>query len=283
MPAGKLTLYKPKRKYTRRNRGVTASKEPIPQAMQPAPNKLGALVKIIRKVVGQEAETKQAYSQTGTTLLKFNSGITAVGDMIQILPNIAQGVAENQRIGNQIRAKSLKVKGFVKLDLNDLPDVSSLPNVIVRMMIVSMKTCPSFGDAQGQAPKLGTLLKKGGTTSAFEGYLQDIYAPINTDVFTVHSDKRFYLSQSFLNAQGTLPPSNYVAQDISKTVKFFNINVKCKNKLLKYDEDVNADVGPSNFAPFLLLGYAFLDGSSPDIVSTRVGLNIDTIFNYEDA
>lgn len=270
-------------KRTRKNRGVTASNGPIPTQWQPAPNKIGPLVKFIKKVVGTETETKQAFIQTGQSLLKFNSGINSQADMIQILPNIGQGVGENQRIGNQIRAKKLTVKGFIKLDVNDVADSSTLPNVIVRMMIVTMKTAPSFTDAQGQWGKIGTLLKKGGTTSAFEGYLQDIYAPINTDVFTVHADKRFYLTQSYLNAQGASVPSTYVAQDITKTVKFFNINVKCKNRLLKFDEDVQGDVGPSNFGPFLVLGYSYLDGSAPDSVSTKVGLNIDTIFNYEDA
>lgn len=242
-----------------------------------------ALVRRIKEVVSSLTEDKQAYLATGNSLIKFNSGIDSVGDMIQVLPNIAQGVGENQRIGNQIRAKSLNIKGFVKLDVNETADSTANPNVVVRMMVVSMKTCPSFTDAQGQAPKVGTLLKKGGTTTAFAGNLQDIYAPINRDVFTVHHDRKFYLRQDFINTVGASPPSTTIAQDISKTVKFFNLSVKCRGRILKYDEDVGADISPSNFGPFLLLGYSYLDGSTPDVISTKVGLCFDSMFTYEDA
>lgn len=242
-----------------------------------------ALVRQIKQVVSSLTEDKQAYTTTGNSLLKFNSGIDAVGDLVQILPGIGQGTGESQRIGNQIRAKSLNLKGYVKLDIGDIADNTAMPNVVVRMMVVSMKTAGCFTDAQAQASKIGTLLKKGATTTAFSGNLQDIYAPINRDVFTVHHDKKYYLKQDFLNTIGAAPPSTYVAQDISKTVKFFNLNVKCRGRVLKYDEDVGGDILPSNFAPFLLLGYSYLDGSAPDVLNTKVGLCFDAVMNYEDA
>lgn len=241
------------------------------------------LKKAIKKVISEQTETKQAFTTSGNTLIKFNSNIDSVGDLVQILPGISSGTGENQRIGNQIRSQSLNIKGFIKLDLNEIPDSTKLPNVMVRMMVVSMKTAGSFIDAQAQSPKIGTLLKKGATTTAFSGLLQDLYAPINTDVFTVHYDKRFNLSQSYINSQGASPPSTFFAQDISNTVKFFNIKVKCKNRLLKFDEDVGSDILPSNFAPFILLGYSYLDGSSADALDTKVGLCYDSILNFEDA
>lgn len=242
-----------------------------------------ALVRKIKQVVSSLTEDKQAYHTTGNSLLKFNSGIDAVGDLVQILPNISQGVSEGQRIGNQIRAKSLNIKGYVKLDIGDIADSTAMPNVVVRMMVVSMKTTPSYQDAQTLSSKIGTLLVKGNTTTAFAGNLQDLYAPINRNVFTVHHDKKFYLRQDFLNSIGATPPSTTVVQDISKTVKFFNLSVKCRGRILKYDEDVGSDVLPSNFGPFILLGYSYLDGSAPDVINTKVGLCFDSVFNYEDA
>lgn len=242
-----------------------------------------ALVRQIKQVVSSLTEDKQAYTSTGNSLLKFNSGIDTVGDIVQILPGIAQGVGENQRIGNQIRAKSLNVKGYVKLDINETADNTANPNVVVRMMIVSMKTTQSFQDAQSLSTKIGSLLLKGGTTTTFAGNLQDIYAPINRNVFTVHHDRKFYLRQDYINTIGASAPSTTLTQDISKTVKFFNLNVKCRGRILKYDEDVGSDILPNNFAPFILLGYSYLDGSTPDVISTRVGLCFDSVFNYEDA
>lgn len=279
MAAGMIVLArKAKRTYKKRQ------PKTVVKVTQPPPKPSMALKKTIRSVINKQAENKQAYTtqSTAPALLKFNSGIDSVGDLIQILPNISKGDDENQRNGNQIRAKSFNIKGFLKLDVNDVADSTKLPNVVARLMVVSMKVAPSFQDAQSLSTKIGTLLKKGGTTSTFAGNLQDLYAPINTDVFTVHYDKKFYLKQDYVNVAGSSAPSTTIAQDISKTVKFFNINIKCKNKLLRYDEDVGSDVLPGNFGPFLLLGYSYLDGSAPDVVDTKLGLCFDSVLNYTD-
>lgn len=277
MPAGKMTLYKPKRKYTKRKMAVVEVAKPT----QKTPSKL--LINTVRKIISKDTETKQAFHTTGPSLVFYNSGIDSSGDMSQILPSISQGLEANNRIGEQIKAKSLNVKGYMKLNVNDVADSTKLTNVIVRMMIVSLKVRSCFPDAQGSTAQLQSLLRKGGTTTGFSGVLSDIYAPINTDLWTVHHDKKFYLSQSFVNVTGASPPTTVLAQDISKTVKFFNFNVKCKNKVLKYDEDTGSDIYPTNFAPMLLLGYSYLDGSSADVLSTNVALSYEAVLNYEDA
>lgn len=242
-----------------------------------------ALVRTIKQVVNSLTETKQVYYNSGNTLTMFNSGIDSVGDVQQIIPNMSNGTEDNQRVGQTVRSKSLNIRGYIKLNVNEVTDSTKLPSVVARLMVVSMKTAPNFTEVQAQAPKLGVLLKKGGTTTTFSGLLSDIYAPINTDVFTVHHDKKFYLNQSYVNAQGAAPPSTILAQDIRNTVKFFNLSVKCKNKILKYDNNVSSDLLPTNFAPFLILGYAYLDGSSADTLSTNLGLQYISTLNYEDA
>lgn len=286
MPAGKIVLVK-KAKRTYKKRAPKATQALVPAKTSTAKSttntKINLLRNYIKAVVGKQAEIKKAYTSTGNSLVKFNAGIDSVGDLNKILPNISQGVAENERIGNQIRAKSLNIRGYMKLDINDVADSTTLTHVVVRMMVVTFKVAPSWQDAQTLSSKIGTLLKKGGTTSAFAGNIQDLYADINTDVFTVHYDKKFYLKQDYVNVAGASAPSTTIAQDTSKTVKFFNINVKCKNKLLRYDQSVNSDVMPTNFAPILLMGYSYLDGSSPDVVNTKVGLCYDAQFNYTDA
>lgn len=236
----------------------------------------------VKAVLSKQSETKESYFNSGNSLTMFNGEITAVGDLLQIVPNVANSVEDNGRIGQSVRAKSLNIRGHMKLNINDVTDSTRLPSVMARLMVVSMKTAPNFNEAQAQGPKLGTLLKKGGTTTSFNGALQDLHAPINTDVFTVHYDKKFYLSQSYLNATGVSPPSTIIAQDTKDTVKFFNINIKCKDKVLKYDEDVSSDLLPTNFAPFMLLGYSYLDGSVGDSIFTNLGLQYITTMRYQD-
>lgn len=149
-------------------------------------------------------------------------------------------------------------------------------------MIVSLKTRPGYYDATGASAQLSSLLKKGGTTTGFTGLLSDVFCPINTDLFTVHHDRRFYLNQSFINVIGASAPSTTIVQDVKNTVKFFNFNVKCKNKVLKYDSAIGSGIYPTNFGPFMLLGYANLDGSTDSALTTPLGLQYDSVLRFED-
>lgn len=236
----------------------------------------------VLKMIEKRAETKQAFTSSNATF--FNSGVSGDGDMIQILPNIAKGTSDNQRIGDQITAQSMTIKGFVRF----LPQPTTTVNtahyghVAIRLMVLSLKTGPNYNAALIQAASLGSLLKKGGTTVGFTGAISDVYAPINTDLFTKHYNKVFYVTQSYvITGDGTTNPK--VAIDVSKLVKFFNIKVPCKKKVLKYDSSLSSDLLPSNFAPFLCAGYCYMNGDAPDYTTTNLQVSYDVELNYEDS
>lgn len=240
--------------------------------------------KKVRQVIHKQAETKHAFHQSSSgSLTYFNSGINSTGDMLQIIPNITQSTADNGRIGDQIRAQSMNLKGYLKLDINTSgASNSDLTSVVARLFVVSLKTKLNYTEASSSATPLNALLKKGGSTVAFTGLLSDIYAPVNTDLFTVHHDRKFYLNQSMIqNFNSTT--NAIVPLDVKNTVKFFNLNIRCKNKLLKYDANVSSGLLPTNYGPMFLLGYSFLNGASGDVISARVGTQFDVMFSYEDA
>ena len=56
-----------------------------------------ALVKTIQKVVHGDEETKQAYHQQN--LLPFDGTPVTANDLLRILPNISNGINDNERIG----------------------------------------------------------------------------------------------------------------------------------------------------------------------------------------
>lgn len=240
------------------------------------------LTNIVKSIIHKQSETKQAFLTTGNSLTMFNSGVNTTADMLQVLPNITASVNDNGRIGDQIRAQRLNVRGYIKLNTNSVFNSGTLPAVVARLMVVTLKSKPNYTEATSSATPLGGLLKIGGSTTGFNGNLQQIYAPINTDLWTVHVDKKFYLNQTYLlqpgGASATAQPV-----DVKNTVKFFNFNIRCKNRLLKYDSNVSSGLLPTNFGPIMLLGYSYLDGTTPDVVSTNLGLQFDTIFDYEDA
>lgn len=237
--------------------------------------------KNVIKVMREQIETKEAYTTNSSAgLIKYNSGINSVADITNILPAISKGTNDNERVGERVRALRLNVRGYIKFDYNSAP-ASPASSVGVRMMIVSVKGRNSYDMATINGNALFSLLKKGGTSTAFTGILSDLTAPINRDLFTVHHDKVMYLKQDMVYQTGT-PTGDITTSDVSKLIRFFNLNVKCRNKDLKYEDATNSGIWPTNFYPFLLIGYTYLDGSAPDTVSTKLGLEFTSTLKYED-
>lgn len=266
-----------RRKYARKG-----SKKPKTVAKSIKSVRKSNFKKNVLAVIHANTEDKQAYhTNSSSGLIKYNSGIDSTADMTQILPAISKGSEDNQRIGERIKAQRFTVSGFMKFDYNSSP-ASNACSVGVRMMIVSLKTRNSLEAVTANAIPLTSLLKKGGTATAFTGILSDLTAPINTDLFTCHHNKVYYLKQDMVYTTGT-PTNSWVTSDVSKLLRFFKINLKVKNKDLKYDDGTNTGFYPTNYYPFLLIGYSYLDGSAPDTVSTKLGLEFTSQLTFEDA
>lgn len=263
----KYSARRPTRRPTKRTRKGSAK-----------PSK--SLAKKIKTVIHAQTETKQAFYPL--TLTAFNSGISGSGDAIQIMPNISRGTSDNNRIGDQSRAMSLSLRGHMYLTTSN--NSAANARIGVRMFVVSPKYTPNFTLAQAAAPTwMPTLLKKGGTTTAFTGVISDLYAPVNTDAVTCHFDRVTYITIPYLyQGLGTGSVNTLASWDLKDSCKFFNIKLKCKNKLLRYDDSIDPLL-PVNYGPVFLVGYCKLDGSSVDTVSTQLNVAFDSVFNYEDA
>lgn len=234
-----------------------------------------SFVKKVQKIIHKNAETKQAF--TGISNVSFNSGVTSVADNYRIFPQINQGTADNARIGDQIRAQKLTVKGCIVYDPST-GDYGSYANtrLAVRMMVVMPKNLRDYASVDGAYSSWqNILLKKGGTTSQFTGVVSDLWAPINTDAITKYYDKVFYI-------QGTYQATAAGSTQLLGSTKFFSKTFKYRNKLIRYDNAVGSGLIPSNFAPTLILGYVHLNGGSPDVLTTAIKVSYDAILDYED-
>lgn len=239
---------------------------------------------IVKTEMKKDIEDKEAYTASNATF--FNSGIDSSADMIRVFPNITKGVNEgNNRIGNEIMGKSLHIKGFLRFvpqPTSGSVNIAKWSNVGVRLMILSLKPAPNYDSAVLNSGLLNNLLKKGGTTVAFTGAISDLFADINSDVFTTHFNKVYFVSQSYLLQPAGAGNQSALAVDVSKLVKFFNIKLNV-NKKLKYDDGTSSSNLPTNYGPFMVAGYTYMDGSSPDVLSTNLQISWDVIFKYEDA
>lgn len=262
----------------------TTYKKTVKKAIKAASNKI--FKKKVLSVIHAQTEDKVAYTGTGDALVYFNSGITSSGDIMKIVPNITNNASDSGRIGDELRAKSLHVKGALIMAQNLSQNTTSPIRIAVRLMVVQPKRYNSFADIQANYSTWNSaLLKKGGTQSNFTGTLSDLWAPINEDEITKYYDKVYYMDQPYLFSQNftgasTSSPSEFT---VHNTVKMFNIKIRCRNKKLQYDPASDSAALPTNWNPVLILGYTHLDGSSADLVNTQVALTYDSMFYFEDA
>jgi len=232
-----------------------------------------ALTIRINKLIHASIEDKHAYHSQATQA--FNSSITSAADCMFPLPNVPQDVTEAGRVGDQIKAQKLKIQGIMTMNLNYAGTASC--RIGVRVMLVQPKGYTNRDVVATEAANwLGNLLRKGGTNSGFTGTPADLFAEINTDLITTYYNKVYYMNLDFLN-------SAVGAQGVNYSTKFFTINLKLRNKLLRYNTGNYGNLAPSNYCPVLLLGYCHLDGSAPDTLETQLNMSYISNFAYEDA
>lgn len=232
-----------------------------------------AFAKKVQAIISKNAETKASYHSLNST--GYNSGINSSSDIEFCCPNVAQGIHENERIGDQVRAQSLIVKGIITQNLTST--YNSACRLGVRVMIVQPKLYTDRDEIRNNAAVwLGSLLKRGGVTSGYTGTTQDFGSEINTDLITTYYDKKFYISiPTAVTAAG--------AMETKWTTKFWSASLKIRGKILKYTQAYQSGLSPTNYSPCLILGYTHLDGSSPDVVNTQVFMSYDAYLKYEDA
>lgn len=271
-----MPVFRKYRKYVpKRNRPKRYVKKAIARARSTIFNKR------VMKVIKKNTETKQAFHSIAST--DFNSGIASAGDALRIVPNIAIGSNDNQRIGDQIHPQSLTIRAIVQMLPQGLGQGDAVRKIAARLMIVTPKAYTSWASAYANATTWQQyLLKKGGIVTNFAGDISDLYAPINTDAITCHYNKVIYFNQS---TYGQSTATGLVGFDQSHLVRFVNKTIRFgANRKFKYDNNIDGGLTPANGPAYvMLLGYCFVDGSAPDTLSTRVRLQYDTILNYEDA
>lgn len=240
------------------------------RAVKPSP----AFKKMVRKVTHEDLEDKQC------ALFPDPSNISpimnAVTDLKIILPQIAQGAADHQRIGDRINGKSLIIRGH--LELSTSQQTSDGPTrIIVRLMVLSDKRQSIYDGAT--ATFLNNIIDYGAGTINMDGSvggannLRSMYLPLSRDTVTVHYDKLIYM-----NAPRVFNTGGTQLQNINweNTIKLFKIKVKCK-KLLKYTDSSNY---PVNFAPYLCACFFQLNGGGN--TNAYVRMHYTSNFIYED-
>lgn len=225
-----------------------------------------AVLKLMRTMIGKEAENKERGFVIEQNTL-HNAPITD-GDVVPLLGFIPEGTGSNERLGDRVKPKSLVVRGVIGLN----PDYN--PNnkpMIASVYILSCKDKKTNALVTAGAG-LADLLKPniGGTEQvSWDGTTFRSTFPVNTGKFRVHYQRQFRLAPGSL-ASGTR----------EFDFKKWKYSFKSMPASLTWDEGTGDDC--NNFAPFLVIGWCYTDGSATDLVPRLVS-NVSSVFSYEDA
>lgn len=270
--------------YFRKNRKFVAKRYRKKPSVKKAVRKVKSRVftKKVLNVIRSQNETKYAFTAIAPTA--FNSGIAGQVDCYRVIPNISQGTADNARIGDQVRVQSLTIKGIVNMYNQNGTQGDGVRRLACRVMILTPKAYATWASAYANATTwMPYILKKGGTTTAFTGVMSDLYADVNTDAVTCHYNKVMYFNQSGYYAVGGAT-SGIVPSTQDNLVRFFSKTFSFKNKLFKYDSNIDTGLTPSNTAMVLVVGYVLLDGTDvPDTATNRMWIQADCKMKYEDS
>jgi len=219
-------------------------------------------------MIGKEAENKTRGFIIEQDVL-HNAPISDA-DVVPLLGSIPEGTSSLERLGDRVKPKSLGVSGVIGLN----PDYN--PNnkpMIVTVMILAAKDKKTNALVTAGAG-MADLLKPniGGTEQVpWDGTTFRSNFPINKEKFRVYYQKQFRLAPGSL-AGGTRE------FDFVKWGYVFDSNHLPAS--LTYDEANGDDA--NNFAPFVVTGWCYTDGTAPD-VTPRLVSNTFSQISYEDA
>jgi len=218
-------------------------------------------------MIGKDAENKQRGFILEQNVV-HNSAISDA-DVVPIIGSIPEGTSSLTRLGDRIKPKSLTVRGIIGLNPDNNPNNKPM---IVSVYILSCKDKKTNALVAAGAG-MADLLKPnvGGTEQVpFDGTTLRSTFPVNTEKFKVHFQKKYRIAPGSLGA-GTRE-YDYVR---------WQHNFKSLPASLTFDEATGDDA--NNYAPFLVIGYSYTDGTGPDVLPTRLVSNSYAQLMFEDS
>ncbi len=261
----------------------------MPQKKMNRKNFQKKVKEIVRDELKVEIEQKTAViGANSTTINKAaipNGDVSASSNFQPIFPVITQGSGQyNRRVGNEIRLKSLNIKGLINFKDGDGGEANNNyrnNSLGVRVMILRQKDQNSqlgaIEDFQGnKLLENGTISSPG--PAAFAGTTFNLLQKINRDQFSVRYDKVMYIHRAReFNSTASQLQFNVGPKPITfeKTLTFGEQGLK-----LTYGKGDSTN--STNFPYFMVFGMASsIDATTPD--DDLIELSYTSNAKYTDA
>lgn len=245
-------------KFVKKSKGTKIYKK-IKRA--PKSRVSNSLYKSIRNIavksVMKKAETKQV-SQLNN--INFNSSIDSTAEFYSLIPGVAQGNGDAQRIGQKITANYLKIKGFMSYEIQSLLPASNNLPIYVDIFIFSDKIQKSMN----QPAYTSKILNNSGTMVNYSGIGMNSCLPFNTEDFKLV--KRIRKKLSYAWAPGNT--STGIIDQTAPVFGRFSCNIPVKGK--QFDYETSGAVLPQNVNYWMAVGFT----QYTDTVQTATPLKV---------
>lgn len=240
------------------------------------------LVSMIKNVVKGQAETKTAtfyqsynpgtsparavgnYASRGFAIQ--NNGLIANNtDILQLIPYVFEGTADNQRIGDRIAPTSLTVNGTVRVSV---PQLAAYRPVDVKVVIFVLQhvQLKDYGNLYANNQFTQMLETGENTTTNFTGQIWDVNRPIAKQYYRVLKRKVITLRYA---GSPTLPPNSSIANAHTYYSNYsFSLGKQLPKHLLYPENDAAPAVvnQPTNSSIFMCMGYVdFVEPSNGSV------------------
>jgi len=218
-----------------------------------------AMTKVVKRVLQSQVEEKE-YSTYGA-----NQTITTASasqpTFISCMPSITQGTSQGGRIGQEIKIKYARVKGYVNLLPYNVTTNPLSTAVMLKLWLCSSKLT-NLNGLSNTACSTG-FFETGAGTAGFQGNLLDMLLPNNKDEWTIFATKQFELGTTYASGTGPVGTGGYF--DNSKMIIPFNFRFEKHFKgPIKFNDNASSLNGnyPYNRNLYLIFQAVYADGSS---------------------
>jgi len=284
-------------KKMNRRRPARKSVKPVAKLSKP-------MRRAIKQVVHGQAETKRAaFYQTANN---GSSGAIATGlfsgrgwavqnntitnnttDLLQIIPYIAQGTNDWERIGKSIRTVGLNVKGSIRVTSSIVNNVAgAATNLEVYLYFLQHKSLKDYTNLRARND-FNQLLETGeGYNAPFLGNTLDPFQPVADEWYTVLTRRKIVLRYGgAVLPGGTLTTPVSVANAHQWYADFdVNLTKQCPKKLVFPEDDVSLPPtvynSPTNSSIMMVVGFVDQFQGSPASTLVRPWLEQTYVSSY---
>ena len=242
----------------------------------------GAFAQKVTKVLKKQQETKfviqaPTNKNTGNNIFAFTaftSGITSTNEVYRLIPDVAVGDDDYQRIGNVIQPVSLTTK------VNLACFTNSSEVIYADVFFCTSKNVKDY-DNTNQIPT-GELLNNGqGGNVAYDGTSGTAMYPVNKSEFTLIAHKRIRLAKGANDPNTACSGGSPPATDTFQHYASFSQKIPLPQKLLY---EAKAKTQPSNTFPFMMVGFVAADANGNTAPSiARVFVQAQSHMYYKDS